>query len=261
MKATVISNREVSPGLFRLSFTGDERLLDGRPGQFVMVRGAWGADPLLSRPFSVYRYRPLDNSDGKAIQLLIKRTGRGTKLLSQMSPGEELSVQGPLGNGFPDMDVTGRLFLAGGGIGIAPMMAVAESLPDERLKDTRLIFGGRGKSDVSGIDDDISDVGVEATHVTEDGSTGRKGTVLDVLRDEVSSDDVVFACGPRAMLRAVADLAKERDCRAFVSYEERMACGIGLCLGCAAPTVSGAYALTCKDGPVFDAQSIMWGDL
>jgi len=246
--------------VFRLSFTGNERLIAGRPGQFVMVRGAWGADPLLSRPFSVYRYRPANEPDG-SIQLLIKREGRGTELLSRMSPGAELFVQGPLGTGFPEIGFEGRLYLAGGGIGVAPMMAAAESLSGEQLKNTRMIFGGRGAADVSGIGDDIDDVGVEALFVTEDGSAGRKGTVVDVLRDEVTSDDVVFACGPRPMLGAVAKLSAERDCRAFVSHEERMACGIGLCLGCAVPTVSGAYALTCKDGPVFDARSILWEDM
>lgn len=234
--------------------------MSGRPGQFVMVRGAWGADPLLSRPFSVYRYRPANETDG-TIQLLIKRAGRGTELLCRMSPGEELSVQGPLGTGFPEIGFEGRLYLAGGGIGVAPMMAAAESLSGKRIKNTRLIFGGKVISDVSGIEDDIDDVGVETLYVTEDGSFGRKGTVVDVLRDEVSTEDVIFACGPRAMLGAVAALAHDRDCRAFVSYEERMACGIGLCLGCAAPTVSGSYALTCKEGPVFDAQSILWEDM
>ena len=181
--------------------------------------------------------------------------------MSRVAPGEELSVQGPLGNGFPEIGFTGRLFLAGGGIGIAPMMAVAESIPRERLKTTRLIFGGKRLSDVSGIEDDIIDVGVETIYVTEDASKGRKGTVVDVLRDELSSGDVVFACGPRGMLRAVATLAGEKNCRAFISHEERMACGIGLCLGCAVPTTSGEYALTCKDGPVFPTQSIRWEDL
>ena len=260
MKARVVSNREVSPGLFSLSLSGDERLLRGRPGQFVMMRGDWGADPLLSRPFSVYRYHASNDAEG-AVQLLIKRVGKGTDLLSRMGPGEELSIQGPLGNGFPEIDYSGRLFLAGGGIGIAPLMAVAESLAGDRLKRARLIFGGKTASDVSGIDDDITDVGVETVFVTEDGSRGRGGTVTGVLTGELESDDLVFACGPRGMLKATAILARERGCRAYVSHEERMACGIGLCLGCAVPKASGGYALTCKDGPVFDAQSILWEEL
>ncbi|MBN1882910.1 MAG: dihydroorotate dehydrogenase electron transfer subunit [Deltaproteobacteria bacterium] len=260
MKAKVVSNKEVSPGLFRLSLAGGERLTTGRPGQFVMVRGVWGADPLLSRPFSVYRYRSSIDVDG-TIQLLIKRVGRGTELFSRVVPGEELTVQGPLGNGFPKIDVSGRLFLAGGGIGVAPMMSVAESLAGEELKRTRLIFGGKAVNDVSGIDEDISDVGVETIFVTEDGGRGRAGTVVDVLKDELTPSDVVFACGPREMLRAVATLAGEKDCRAFISHEERMACGVGLCLGCAVPKASGEYALTCTDGPVFVAQSILWEEL
>ena len=260
LKAKVVSNKEISQDLFCLSLLGDDRLLRGRPGQFVMVRGAWGADPLLSRPFSVYRYRPPNSKEG-TIQLLIKRVGRGTELLARMHPGEEVFVQGPLGNGFPEINLSNRLFLVGGGIGIAPMMAVAESLSGEQLKNTRLIFGGKGRSDVSGIEDDLSNVGVETLYVTEDGSRGYQGTVVDVLRNELSSGYVVFACGPRGMLRAVAELSIERDCRVFVSYEERMACGIGLCLGCAVPNTSGTYNLTCKDGPVFDAQTIRWEDL
>jgi len=260
MKATVVSNREVSPGLFRLALSVDEKLLAGRPGQFVMVRGPWGADPLLSRPFSVYRYRPISENDG-TIQLLIRRAGSGTELLSRVSPGDELSIQGPLGSGFPEVVPSGRLFLAGGGIGIAPLMAVAESLTGDLLKKTRLIFGGRGINDVSGIDDDINDIGLETVYVTEDGSRGETGTVVDILSVDLTPDDMVFACGPQGMLKAVAELSRKTGCDAFVSHEERMACGIGLCLGCAASTTSGAYALTCKDGPVFAAREIDWGNL
>ena len=260
MKATVVYNREVSPGLFRMSIACDKKVQAGSPGQFVMVRGLWGADPLLSRPFSVYRYKPSNDADG-VIQLLIKRAGKGTDLLTRLSPGDDLSVQGPLGNGFPDVTPVGRLFLVGGGIGIAPMMAVAESLPTERLKKTLLVFGGKGAGDISGIDDDIGDVGVETIYVTEDGSRGVRGTVMDILEGDLSEDDVVFACGPRGMLRAISQLSGRIGSMAFVSHEERMACGVGLCLGCAAPTDTGSYALTCKDGPVFEAQSIRWEEL
>ncbi len=254
MKAKILSNREVAPGYFRLAVTATKELLGGRPGQFVMVRGdGWETDPLLRRPFSIYRFR----KDIEAVEILYRPVGRGTRLLSRMKAGGFLDILGPLGNGFHEPTEGKRTLLVAGGIGVAPLISLAEA----KGGGTRLIMGGKTEDDISYVFEDERELGIDATYVTEDGSFGKMGTSISAMRETASRGDTVFACGPFQMLREVERLSKEVGFSAYISYEERMGCGTGLCFGCVVMGAGGEYLLTCKDGPVFNVNELSWKDI
>lgn len=253
MKVKILYNREVSPTYFKMAIAGDKKLKGGDPGQFVMVRGDWGTNPLLRRPFSIYRYRP--NDDG--VEILYKIVGAGTRLLSEMGSGDELDVIGPLGRGFPiPSQKSEKIILVAGGIGVAPLMAMAEAVGGK----ASLIIGGKSKVDVAFVGDDARDIGLDVIYATEDGSMGHRGTTIDIFADKVSKDDIVYACGPEAMLREISRLSDTKGFTGYIATEEKMACGIGACLGCAVKKRGGGYMLTCKDGPVFDLKDIDWDE-
>jgi dihydroorotate dehydrogenase electron transfer subunit len=250
MKVKIVSSKELSPGYVKLVLAPHGELDGGQPGQFVMLRGRWENDPLLGRPFSVYRFR----GDGGGIQLLIRVVGRGTRYISQLGEGDEIDVFGPLGRGFPPPPGGARALLVAGGIGVAPLMALAESLSGERL----LIMGGKSKDDVVYIEDDVSDIQLPLRYATEDGSFGEKGTAVSLMREVLSANDNVYTCGPTGMLSEIAREVEKRGNTAYISTEETMACGIGACLGCATEKSGGGYLLTCHDGPVFKSGDIDW---
>jgi dihydroorotate dehydrogenase electron transfer subunit len=254
MRATIRENRELTPGYFRLTLSDVSPVTAGKPGQFVMVRGDWKTDPLLPRPLSIYRF----NKETDEIEIVFRVVGKGTKRLSETAPGRQVNLVGPLGRPFPTADRKKRMILVGGGIGVAPLMALAEAA---RGDDTLLIVGGKTKDDVLFVDRDVRRIPIDTVCATEDGSTGERGTAVSALSSRVTGDDVVYACGPVGMLKEVARLSGEVGFTAWVSLEERMACGIGACLGCAVKGTSGHYLHVCKDGPVFDAKDIAWDDL
>ena len=250
MKVRILSNREAAPGYFKLTFVATEELLEGRPGQFLMVRGDWGSDPFLRRPFSIYRSRKGDES----LEILYRVVGKGTRLLSRLNTGDTLDVLGPLGNGFPDLTNRGNLLLVSGGVGIASLISLAESVGSG----VSLIMGGKSAQDVSYIAEDVDELGIDVKYATEDGSVGQKGTSVSVMRDVVSSNDTVCACGPFGMLKEVQKLSVEVGFSAYVSCEEKMGCGVGLCFGCVVSGANDEYLLVCKDGPVFDVEELSW---
>ncbi|MBN1573817.1 MAG: dihydroorotate dehydrogenase electron transfer subunit [Deltaproteobacteria bacterium] len=254
MKAKILSNREAAPGYFRLAVSATEALLRGRPGQFVMVRGeGWETDPLLRRPFSIYRFR----KGMEAVEILYRAVGRGTRLLSQMKAGDAIDILGPLGNGFPDLPEGRRSLLVAGGAGVAPLISVAEA----KGGSARLIMGGKTKDDISYVFEDERELGIDVTYATEDGSFGKMGTSISAMKEEASPGDTVFACGPLKMLREVERLSREMGFTSYVSYEERMGCGTGLCFGCVVMGAGGEYQRVCKDGPVFDVNELSWKDI
>jgi dihydroorotate dehydrogenase electron transfer subunit len=229
------------------------------PGQFLMLSpGAVGAarrdDPLLPRPMAIYR---VGEAGGQAsgLEVLYRVTGRGTALLSDARTGERVRIVGPLGRGFPAPDPGGEALLVGGGTGIASLFELARrAAPRARV---RVLLGARTASDLMGRGDfERLDAGLEVA--TEDGSAGRRGLVTELLERSLHADAVVYACGPTPMLRRAAALARAARARAFVSLENTMACGFGVCLGCAVPCAAGGYALVCRAGPVFAADAVAW---
>jgi dihydroorotate dehydrogenase electron transfer subunit len=230
------------------------------PGQFVMIKPKSAAEPLLPRPISIHRVQK------GLIELLVRVAGEGTRRISEMRPGEVLEVKGPLGRGF-QVDPLKLPLLVAGGMGAAPLLFLAEGLArrgaGEKRRAPILFIGGRTKTELLALQD-FRRNGVKVLAATEDGSFGKKGVVTDLLKTYLgtrSSAAVLYACGPAGMLKAVAALAGRRGLPCQVSLEERMACGMGACLGCAvARRQEGGpdYAKVCQDGPVFEAGEIDW---
>lgn len=234
------------------------------PGQFVMLSpgprdAAPRFDPLLPRPMAVYRSRPLAGG-GAEVDILFKVSGRGTKLLAAARAGDEVGVVGPLGRGFAPPQRGDDALLVGGGTGIASLLDLAAAA--SAAGRVHVLLGARRAKDLLGVDD-FEGLGVRVSVATEDGSRGRPGLVTGLLQDALAEwpEATVYACGPTPMMRRCAEIAAAGGRRCVVSLENPMACGFGVCLGCAAPRSGGGFSLVCRDGPVFDASEIDWEKL
>ena len=255
-EARVARNESLSGGYFRLSLAGCHPLAASRPGQFVMLRGDWERDPLLPRAFSLLSV----GSDGEAA-ILAKTVGRGTALLERAGVGARISVLGPLGTAFPAPSPDVIDLLVGGGVGIPPIYLQAAAAARAGLAPrSEILYGGRRTADLVLLEE-MTAFGVGLHLATEDGTTGRHGRITAELEARLAvhagKPVRIMACGPNAMLWAIGRIARERQIPCFISVEEQMACGIGVCLGCAVPARSRPFRYVCKDGPVFDAADIL----
>ncbi len=258
--ARVIENRSLGGGYFVLRLGGCEPLAGSRPGQFIMLRGDWGRDPLLPRPLSLLSVA----HEGRA-DLLAKVVGKGTALMERSPPGSRVSVLGPLGNSFPAPSADVTDLLVAGGVGLPPLFMQAESAAHLGLANgSEMLYGGRTSRDLVLLGE-IRGFGIALRLATEDGSLGRRGRVTDELearldrgRAAASAQPLrIMACGPRQMLWAVGRIAQSHGIDCYLSLEEQMACGIGVCLGCAVAAQTRPYRYVCKDGPVFPASEVM----
>jgi len=261
-EATVVANRAEGGANWRLVLRVEGWPGFG-PGQFLMVSpGALAAahrtDPLLPRPMAVYRAR---EDDGAAdVEILYKVTGRGTGLLAETLPGQRIGMVGPLGRAFDPPAPGERALLVAGGTGIASVYEFARRSCEETA--VSVLLGARTAEDLMGVAD-FAGLDIDLQISTEDGSSGRRGLVTALLEDALgeAGDARVYACGPTPMMRRCAELVAERGRSCIVSLENHMACGFGVCLGCAAPLREGGYALVCRDGPMFDAAVMDWEGL
>ncbi len=267
-KSMVVSNNEVSPGYCLLRLTAPRQMLDARPGQFVMVRVQDGIDPLLRRPFGIFDVGTfLPEYPGAPAQpyleILYKIVGKGTGILSMLHSRDYVDVLGPLGNGFDEGDHDAEKLLVGGGFGLAPLYFFARKLAGRsRLK---VFIGGKRKEDVLCVTE-FERLGIDTYVATDDGTLGARGLVTNVLEEQLEAGSgarTVFACGPEPMLKAVARLCRTHNISCQVSLEANMACGVGACLGCVTKGRSHTestpdYRCVCKDGPVFEAEDLLW---
>ena len=224
-----------------------------RGGQFLHVK--CGDDQLLRRPISVAITGQDEPED--LVTLIFEVRGAGTKWLSRRKAGDKLDVLGPLGNGF-DVSKEGRDLLAGGGIGVPPLIEYGESLKWPRTA----VLGFRTKDKAfPAIVSRFKEHCGETYICTDDGTLGRHGFVDSQVRDVLVKDNnftAILACGPKPMLKSVAKAAAEFGVPCQVSMEERMGCGVGACLVCATPMKDGTVKHVCKDGPVFNAEEVDW---
>lgn len=237
----ITENRKIAPLTFLMKAAGDCSGMD-RPGQFVNIRieGLF-----LRRPISVCDIRDDE------LTIIYKTVGRGTAAMSQMKPGEELSMLTGLGNGY-DLECSGDSpLLIGGGVGIPPLYLLARKLTQQG-KRVHAVLGFNRKEEIF-FEKEFRDLGCEVTVTTADGSAGVRGFVTDGLPEEYS---YFYTCGPEPMLRAVK---KATVTSGQFSFEERMGCGFGACMGCTCRTVTG-YKRICKDGPVLEKEEILWED-
>ena len=258
-----MENRVLSGGYFILSFQCQDGAGLGpvQPGQFVMLRGDWGRDLLNPRAFSVLATPAADR-----FSVLLKVFGRGTARMRNLRSGDTMTVTGPLGIGFPPpRPQDGIQLLVAGGVGLPPLHLQARAAADAGYPTAvEVLYGGR-TSDELVLLQDFESWGVPFALATEDGSKGTRGRVTDLLSDRLKRAQdhgesvTVLACGPTPMLRVVRAIGLQSGVRTLLCLEEEMACGFGVCLGCAVPVYGPKpYRYCCTDGPVFDGREVRW---
>ncbi len=249
----VTNRQEYGNGLFALTLHAPNIAAEAKCGQFVHI--TCGEGNLLRRPISIC------DVEGETLKIVFQVKGEGTKWLSRRSAKHTVDVLGPLGHGF-DLNALGeRPVMIGGGIGVPPMLYTMKNAKANSASPTA-ILGFRNKDAVI-LTEDFEKVG--DTHIcTDDGSFGTHGFVTNVLEQHISKFTGICACGPKLMLKAIAQLAEKAGLPCQVSMEERMGCGIGACLVCACELKlrdgeqGVRYGHVCKDGPVFDAKEVVW---
>ena len=244
---TVVSQEQLADGIFSM-WIQTEAAKTARPGQFISMYTNDGSK-LLPRPISICE---IDTETSK-LRVVYRVTAEktGTEQFSKMKAGDTLPIIGPLGNGFPLEAGKGkRAFLIGGGIGVPPILELAKQLDCEK----QIIMGYRGADTF--LKEQFEENGTVYIS-TEDGSVGTKGNVMDAIRENGLEADIIYACGPTPMLRAIKQYAEEQGIECYISLEARMACGIGACLACVCQSKEKDHHSNvnnkriCKDGPVF----------
>ena len=256
--AEIISTTEVVADTHLIRLKAPEIASAARPGQFVMIY--CGEDTLLRRPISVHRV------DGDSLALLVATVGKGTRWLSGRKKGETIDVFGPLGNGFTIYPETENLLLVGGGIGIAPLVFLADTALAEGKKVT-LITGARSADRLLPVsapqhlyDGGMMAASINVINATEDGSEGFKGMATDLIPHYLNGIDQVCACGPTQMYNTMARMPELESKPVQISLEIMMGCGMGVCYGCTIKTKKGLKQV-CKDGPVFEMGELVATDI
>ena len=246
--AVVHSQEQLADGLYSM-WINTEAAKDAKPGQFISMYTIDGSK-LLPRPISICE---IDKENGR-LRVVYRVTGpkTGTEEFSKLKAGDIIPVIGPLGNGFPYEKAEGKkVFLMGGGIGVPPILELAKQMNCEKKQ---IVVGYRDAQTF--LKEEFEQNG-ELYISTEDGSVGTKGNVMDAIRENALEADMIYACGPTPMLRAIKQYAEENGIECYISLEERMACGIGACLACVCKSKEkDAHSNVnnkriCKDGPVF----------
>ena len=249
VSAPIISNTEVLPNIYLLQAQAPEIASLAYPGQYVMVRCGEGYDMPLRRPLGIHRISK------EGISLLYTVMGRGTEWLSLRKPGERVDLFGPLGKGFEVYPSSRNLLLVAGGVGVAPLVALAEHAMGTG-RAVKLLIGEKNAAKI--YPERLLPSGIKPVVTTEDGSLGQKGMVTDVLPQLIPAADQIFVCGPLPMYRAIAKMGNKLGNKPTqVLLEMVMGCGVGACLSCSIETRQGRK-LVCKDGPVFEFGDILW---
>ncbi len=254
--AVVIKQEEIIPGYYRMVLSAGEAAKKAKPGQFLHVRCTSTLDPLLRRPISIHA---VDRGKGE-IFLFYRVVGRGTALLAAKAKGDSLNVLGPLGRGFTMPGGSGRVVVAAGGIGIAPLYFFLQEL--SAIKICADVFLGAATKKQLFFSSEIAASGHNVFPATDDGTAGYHGTAVDLFAQNLSDINSVYCCGPAGMLKKLGQILREHNIHGQVSLEERMGCGVGACLSCACKTAGDGenyrYSRVCLDGPVFPVGKVVW---
>ncbi len=275
VRVKVLSNKNIKSNYWHMCLDVNKMSSFCTPGQFITIKLGDNSQPFLRRPFSIY------GVSANSIEILYEVLGEGTRILSSQKKGDILDIIGPLGNGFtyPPSAIRHPLILVAGGMGVAPLLFLAERLAysverracrkNKRLKlsvirhppSATVLIGAKTKEGIL-CEKEFKNLGYDVKITTDDGSAGFKGRVTELLKNLLNAkrstlNAIIYACGPKLMLREAARICSQSKISAQLSLEAHMACGIGACLGCVINTGVG-FKRVCKDGPVFKAQEIVW---
>jgi len=260
-KAEIISNSKIKEQYYKIVFASRVIAQSVLPGQFVMVRARDSGEVFLRRPLSAHRVF------GGNVELFYEVVGKGTEILSGLKAGERIDVLGPLGNGFNyklNVERGGPQILVAGGMGVAPLMFLAERLAVNRRSSNSAkisVFIGAKTKQLLLCAKEFKQIGCDVKIATDDGSQGFHGRVTELLEKALSTMNyqlsTIYACGPQPMLKEISRISCQNSVPAQVSLEAHLACGIGACLGCVVNTKDG-YKRVCKEGPVFAAHELVW---
>lgn len=267
VRATICSQQEIAPRCFQLVLSGAFEDFSMQPGQFVMLKVGEGFDPLLRRPFAAF---PRKDGTATLLELNYLVVGRGTEMLSHYVPGTTVELLGPLGSGFDFSPEANPVLIVAGGIGIAPLRGLIHHAARSSAAALHLFYGAKSAALLL-FHSEFTHLPLSPHLATEDGSLGYQGLVTDLFAQFLATAGLgslasarCFTCGPLPMLRAVAAACQKHHVLCQVSLEAHMACGIGVCLGCAvkvrpsATSPAGDYRRVCVEGPVFGAEEIEW---
>ena len=243
----VVNQQQIATNIFELTLIGDLVLDMKQPGQFVHIRVSDQLEPLLRRPISISSI----DKETQEFTMIYRADGRGTTLLSEKKQGDQVDVLGPLGNGFPvdKVEAGQKALLVGGGIGVPPLYELSKRLVERGVQPIHVL--GFQSKDVVFYEQQFQELG-ETHIVTADGSYGTKGFVTNVLETLTDDFAVYYSCGPTPMLAALEKMYPEKE--GYLSFEQRMGCGIGACFACVCDTtekMDADYVKVCSDGPVF----------
>jgi len=261
IRVKIVYNKKIKGNYFHLVLRAPKIADDSLPGQFLNIKVNNTYVPLLRRPFSIHRVK------GTKVEILYEVVGRGTEILSGKKSGEYLDIIGPLGNGFNLNTKTYNLrpILVAGGMGVAPLVFLADRLlhsPQSPSvhREILVLIGAKTKRQIL-CEKEFEQLGCKVKISTDDGSRGFKGYVSDLLNEVLSTMNyelsTIYACGSQPMLKEISRISKKYNIATQVSLEEHLACGIGACLGCVVNT-KGGFKRICKEGPVFNADEIIW---
>jgi len=256
LRAKIVENVCLGGKYYRIRVHAPEIAALARPGQFCMIRPEYSGDSLLRRPFSIASVR-----DGELLEFAYTTIGVGTRLISRSGPGDHLICLGPLGNSFPIVDGS-RALVVGGGIGVAPFPFFNRVLNEHRIFPITY-YGARSADELIYVEE-LNQLSQSLKIATDNGTAGHHGFVTQLLAqdlEESPGESVIYACGPHPMMRVVKSIAERYGVPAYLSMEETMGCGIGICIGCPIPGVTpdgqSTYYLCCKDGPIFPSTVVM----
>ena len=252
--AKLIKKEEIIKDIFKFSVEAEEIVKTAKPGNFIEIRVNDQIEPFLRRPISIYNM----NQEAGILEFIFQIKGNGTNLLSKKQIGDKIDILGPLGNGTFKFEKYNNIAIIGGGIGIFPLYELAKEAKAQGKK-VNTYLGFRNK-DLVMLEKEFKEISDKLVITTDDGSYAEKGFAIDYLKKDIENH-CIYACGPLPMLKAVQKYAIENNINCQISLEEKMGCGLGVCLGCAvkkasSPKDNPEYFHVCKGGPVFNAKDV-----
>ena len=258
LECEILKTKKIIDGIYKFTIKAPEIANVAKAGQFLEIQVSKTGEVFLRRPISIYNI----NKDAGEVEFIFQVKGKGTELLATRKEGETLNILGPLGNGAFTISKYKKVAIIGGGIGTYPLYELAKELK-ETSENITMYMGFRNK-DLVTLEKEFEEVTDNVVITTDDGSYKQKGFALDVLKEDCKKEkpDIIFACGPLPMLKAVQSFANENDIKCEMSLEERMGCGIYACVGCNVRIVTEdpnevKYKYVCTNGPVFSSKEVI----